>query len=197
MRNSATVTDSSSLTRAASSRRNEPRSLTRSGGRARARKTSSCGLPPTATSSAGVRRLPLKSGANNESAASGRRPPCARSRAASSPSRCPSSSASFSAGNASCPGRSWRRTDSSDGGTWYLGWYRYVGLAPETEAARRETRRIKGGLATSPPRVVPCRTTSVVRELRHQLHDPRRRERVLDPSERSRVRDVHGSGLDG
>src|SRR5437899_4268596 len=41
------------------------------------------------------------------------------------------------------------------------------------------------------------RGRSVEGELPHQLHDARRRERVLDPAERRGVRDVHGSRLDG
>ena len=35
------------------------------------------------------------------------------------------------------------------------------------------------------------------RELQHQLHDARRRERVENLAERRRIRDIHGALLDG
>ena len=95
MRNSAVCTDSKSPTRATSSRRNEAGSRVGSGGSVRARKTSSCGLLPRETSSAGVRRPPLNSAASNGSAASAACAGPSRSRALSSPRRPASSSASL------------------------------------------------------------------------------------------------------
>src|SRR4051812_13010697 len=128
--------------------------------------------------------------------------PWCRSHSLSCRRRAASSSASFSAGNASLPGTRCFCTGSREGGTRRCGWYRKV-FDGDAESLDWEIS-VAGGAATSSTQTLlaaislpPIPTGKILEcELQHQFNDPRRRERVLDAAECRRVRQVGRTGLD-